>query len=161
MRGSTAVAVMGLPPAISDGASALIFSSVPARNEKTTSSAVSGVPSDHLRPSRRYSVWVRPSGLDSQRSANHGSSSNVDRFTRTRRAWVSTLSSSADCVRTVMRLKERGSARTVVTSCPPRRGASLPSLTARLGATGRKYQMPPSTSAAVIKAPTKRENRPI
>src|SRR5688572_11443783 len=60
-----------------------------------------------------------------------------------------------------MRLKDRGSARTVVTSCPPRRGASAETPDGAAGPAGRKYHRPPMTSAAVIKAPVNREIRPI
>lgn len=37
-----------------------------------TSSAVSGLPSDHLTPSRRVKVTVFPSGVVSQEVASHG-----------------------------------------------------------------------------------------
>ena len=50
---------------------------------------MNGVPSDQTTPWRRCRVWVRPSALDSQRSASHGSSSKVDRLIRTSRPCIS------------------------------------------------------------------------
>ena len=46
------------------------------------------MPSDQVTPGRRWSVCVRPSALDSHRSASQGSSSNVARLMRTSRPCV-------------------------------------------------------------------------
>ena len=54
---------------------------------------VNGVPSDQTTSGRRESVSVRPSALESTRSASHGSSSRVARLRRTRGPCVSSVTS--------------------------------------------------------------------
>jgi hypothetical protein len=98
------------------------FGSKTASSENRTSAEVNGVPSDHVRPGRRWRVCERPSSLDSHRSASHGSSSKLARLTRTRRPCISASMISVVWSRATMRLKERGSLRMVATTCPPRRG---------------------------------------
>ena len=93
------------------------FGSKTARSENRTSADVNGVPSDQVTPGRRWSVCTRPSSLDSHFSASHGSSSNVARFTRTRRPCVSWVRSSVAWSRATSRLNDRGSARMEATIC--------------------------------------------
>ena len=108
-------------------------------------------------------MWVRPSGLDSQRSASHGSSSKVARFTRTRRAWVSSaqevggLGANGDAIEGARLGPDRGDQ----LATAPRSLATGASTARWRDSAGRKYHRPPTTSEAVIKAPTKREIRPI
>jgi hypothetical protein len=121
---SGAVATIGLPPTIRLLASTLFVraSKIPC-SENRTSADVNGAPSDQVTPGRRKKVCVRPSALDSQRSASHGSISKVWRLIRSRRPCISEAMTSAVWSRTAKRLKERGSPRTVDTAWPPRAGA--------------------------------------
>ena len=98
----------------------LTLGSYTARIEKTTSAEVNGVPSDQATPWRRCRVCVRPSLEDSHRSASQGSSSKVDRLTRTRRPCMSVEIVSEVSSFTIRRLNDRGSIRMVATICPPR-----------------------------------------
>jgi hypothetical protein len=63
--------------------------------ENRTSAEVKGAPSENITPFRSFSVCERPSGEASQRSASAGSSASVTRLTRTRRACVSSATTSA------------------------------------------------------------------
>ena len=65
------------------------YPGVPVVTYVNTSADVNGVPSDQVTPWRRCKVCVRPSALDSHFSASHGSSSKVDRSTRTSAPCVS------------------------------------------------------------------------
>ena len=158
VTGSGAVARIGLPLMLSAPATALFdLASKAACSEKSTSPDVSGAPSDHVRPARRCSVYVRPSALDSQRSASQGSRSKVARFTRTSRPCIRSPMSSAVSSRAMMGLNDVGSAWMEATTWPPRdaMAGALPG--ADVDLPDRQTSQAPATTMTVMTRPIKRD----
>ena len=91
-------------------------------------------------------MWVRPSALDSQRSASHGSARRWTRLTRTS-VPASASRGSRWSVAGHEPIERLGSERIEATSCPPARGGTAPR---GAGAEGMDDQQKATTSASIV-----------